>query len=389
MPGMNGVEISMGSRAFEDATECAVCSKNFHAFRRKHRCKSCGKAVCRGCATAHKKTSHGVLSHSDDSTRICDICVQNERAEQLERMRLAEVEHARARQLANLERAQREREEAEQAAQRELERRKVEAYNELVRKHFGDALPTVMRRRSFDHIYPTSEEPLMHHQWLESLVERARDIVLMQEKPVITQLESVIEECAICLEVLEMGHAIYTTACGHSFHWSCLKDIKSSESSNSDQCPSCRANMSEVQIKKACDHPRVRASHKFCRDCGERVTPADVKARPDEASSPAPSATPPANGATYRAGSQGALVQCPQCRIQMRVLPHMYNMYVTGSRHRKLTKSDRRVACPSGHMFQVQVAPSTQTAGRPMGSTQRNPMPGYPGASSSSYFYRS
>ncbi|EQC36899.1 hypothetical protein SDRG_05728 [Saprolegnia diclina VS20] len=376
MPGMNGIEINMGSRAFEEASECAVCAKNFHAFRRKHRCKSCGKAVCRACATAHKKATHGLLGHGDDGSRICDICVQNERAEQLERMRIAEVEHARARQQANMERMQRERDEAERLAQREAHRKKVEAYNALVRKHFGDALPTVTRRRSFDHIYPPSDITALHLQWLESLVERSTDIVLLHEKPMITQLESVIEECAICLEILEPGHAIYTTACGHSFHWSCLKEIKSSESSNSDQCPSCRSNMSEVQIKKACDHPRVRATHSFCRDCGERVTTADVKARADEASNSAPTPNPAqaANGATYRAGSQGALVQCPQCRIQMRVLPHMYNM---------------RVACPSGHMFQVQVAPTTQSANRPMGNAPRNPNTGYPGASSSSYFYRS
>ncbi|OQS06203.1 hypothetical protein THRCLA_01744 [Thraustotheca clavata] len=377
MPGMNGIEISMGSR-FEDATECAVCGKNFHAFRRKHRCKSCGKAVCRACATAHKKMPQGGLIHSDEPVRICDICIQNERAEHLERMRQAEVENARARQLAEMEAAERRREAAEKAAQEELERKKKEEYNQLVRKHFGDALPTVTRRRSFDHIYPKSKIPGQYRQWLESVVERSNDIISMQGKPMITQVESVIEECAICLEVLEMGHAIFTTSCGHSFHWSCLKDIKSSHASNSDQCPSCRASMSDLQIKKACDHPRVRATHKFCRDCGEPVTAADVKQRVEEptttsmpsAASPAPGA----NGATYRAGSQGALVQCPQCRIQMRVLPHMYNM---------------RVACPSGHMFQVQVAPSTQSSGRSMSSYSRNTTSGYPGSSSSSYFYRS
>ena len=32
------------------------------------------------------------------------------------------------------------------------------------------------------------------------------------------------KECPVCLEPLETGKAIFTTTCGHAFHFSCLKD---------------------------------------------------------------------------------------------------------------------------------------------------------------------
>ncbi|KAJ0390106.1 hypothetical protein P43SY_010619 [Pythium insidiosum] len=133
--------------------------------------------------------------------------------------------------------------------------------------------------------------------------------------------------------------------------------------------------MEEVQVKRQCDHPRVRLGHRFCRDCGSAVTERDAKPRADEMPAPpppggAPSGQMPPGPQSYRAGSHGALVRCPSCQIQMRVLPHMYNM---------------RVACPAGHMFLVQVAP--QAPGGPpamLGGGARNAQPGYPGA-----YYRS
>ncbi|GMF27996.1 unnamed protein product [Phytophthora lilii] len=131
------------------------------------------------------------------------------------------------------------------------------------------------------------------------------------------------EECAICLETMDVGDAIFTTACGHSFHWSCLKEIQKSDSSNYDKCPSCRAVMEEMQIKKQCDHPRVRLGHRFCRDCGAAVTEQDAKPRADES-----------GGAM---GGTGMRMSTP-------------------SGGTDLNQPVSRVACPSGHMFLVQVA---------------------------------
>ncbi|KAH9081192.1 hypothetical protein Ae201684P_012164 [Aphanomyces euteiches] len=352
---MNGVQIAMANGNFDEASECSICLKNFHPFRHKHRCKSCGQAVCRSCASSQKKNSRGP---KNDSLRICDRCVQREQHAAVERSRMQEVEHARARQLAEMESIQRQAMETQRQLEAEAARRK---------KH---------TMHSFNDKFPSPLIAKERKDYVQELVQRADEVQFAIEKPSITQVESVSEECAICLEILEVGNAIYTTACGHSFHWSCLKEIKQSSSTNSDQCPSCRSTMTEVQIKKKCDHPRVRVSHKFCRDCGDPVTAADIKPRPDEVASGAANRAavrnPPLSGgslsgATYRAGSQGALVQCPQCRIEMRVLPHMYNM---------------RVACPQGHMFQVQVAPSsTGSNNRAPNYTSSNNYPG-------SYFNR-
>ncbi|KAH9102668.1 hypothetical protein LEN26_000089 [Aphanomyces euteiches] len=389
---MNGVQIAMANGNFDEASECSICLKNFHPFRHKHRCKSCGQAVCRSCASSQKKNSRGP---KNDSLRICDRCVQREQHAAVERSRMQEVEHARARQLAEMESIQRQAMETQRQLEAEAARRKVspnkpmhlfhtffgiqqkEAYNALVARHFGSEKNIHLHRRhSFNDKFPSPLIAKERKDYVQELVQRADEVQFAIEKPSITQVESVSEECAICLEILEVGNAIYTTACGHSFHWSCLKEIKQSSSTNSDQCPSCRSTMTEVQIKKKCDHPRVRVSHKFCRDCGDPVTAADIKPRPDEVASGATNRAavrnPPLSGgslsgATYRAGSQGALVQCPQCRIEMRVLPHMYNM---------------RVACPQGHMFQVQVAPSsTGSNNRAPNYTSSNNYPG-------SYFNR-
>ncbi|KAG3068047.1 hypothetical protein PI124_g21694 [Phytophthora idaei] len=345
---------------FESAADCYVCDKKFHAFRRKHRCRACGNAVCGGCARTHKNQM------------------------MLERRRAEDVERARARQVAALEeeerqreaeRTQIEREVAEAQARREMRLRAIEE------KHLGPRpdLRTLRSRysRSLDDCARDAPPQSLYSKELSSFLEDAekRSVALVAKpyatgdifedkmdldgaQTVETTVVQEAEECAICLDTMDVGDAIYTTACGHSFHWSCLKEIQKSDSSNYDKCPSCRATMAEMQVKKQCDHPRVRLGHRFCRDCGAAVTEREAKPRADESGGAVgaagmrmstPSGPPDLNQpVSYRASSHGALVRCPQCHIQMRVLPHMYNM---------------RVACPSGHMFLVQVAGQAENGG--------------------------
>lgn len=363
---------------FEAAPDCHVCDKKFHAFRRKHRCRSCGNAVCGGCSRTHKvMPSSTIVRYNNEPVRVCDRCIRDQNQMMLERRRAEDVERARARQVAALEeeerqreaeRTQREREVAEAQARREMRLRAIEE------KHLGPRpdLRTLRSRysRSLDDCARDAPTQSLYSKELSSFLEDAekRSIALVakpyadgeifEDKEDLDSADAVettvvqeAEECAICLETMDVGDAIYTTACGHSFHWSCLKEIQKSDSSNYDKCPSCRATMTEMQVKKHCDHPRVRLGHRFCRDCGEAVTETDAKPRADESGGAVNGAgmrmSTPSGGSdlnqpvSYRASSHGALVRCPQCHIQMRVLPHMYNM---------------RVACPSGHMFLVQVA---------------------------------
>ncbi|CEG39104.1 and ph domain-containing protein 6-like [Plasmopara halstedii] len=363
---------------FESATDCFVCEKKFHAFRRKHRCRACGNAVCGSCARTHKvMPSSTIVRFHNEPVRVCDGCVRDQNQLMLERRRAEDVERARARQAAaqeeeerqrEAERYQRERDVAEAQARRELRLRALEE------KHLG---PRPDRRtlqsrysRSLDDCACHGPPQSLYSKELSSFIEDAeKRSVALTAKPYAadglfddkmdldgtetlrTTVVQEADECAICLETMDVGTAIYTTACGHSFHWSCLKEIQKSDSSNYDKCPSCRATMTEMQVKKQCDHPRVRFGHRFCRDCGAAVTEADAKPRGDafggtvgtigmRMSTPS-GPTDLNHPVSYRASSHGALVRCPQCHIQMRVLPHMYNM---------------RVACPSGHMFLVQVA---------------------------------
>ena len=184
----------------------------------------------------------------------------------------------------------------------------------------------------------------------EELFPDSEEMKVVEGRERATLVEKILEaeECAICLEPMQLGSAIYTTACNHRFHWNCLKEIQKSDASNYDKCPSCRSTMSEMQVKKHCEHPRARRNHKFCRDCGEPVKESDFKPRAEEShpqqhrhQQQRPAAPPGgSNNPVYRAGSQGAIVRCPQCQMQMRVLPHMFNM---------------RVACPSGHQFRVAI----------------------------------
>ncbi|KAE9008185.1 hypothetical protein PR003_g16317 [Phytophthora rubi] len=361
---------------FESAADCFVCDKKFHAFRRKHRCRACGNAVCGSCSRTHKiMPSTTIMRYNNEPVRVCDRCIRDQNQMMLERRRAEDVERARARQVAALEeeerqreaeRSQREREVAEAQARREMRLRAIEE------KHLGPRpdLRTLRSRysRSLDDCARDAPPQSLYSKELSSFLEDAekRSVALVAkpyaagdifedkedlegEETVETTVVQEAEECAICLETMDVGDAIYTTACGHSFHWSCLKEIQKSDSSNYDKCPSCRATMAEMQVKKQCDHPRVRLGHRFCRDCGAAVTEREAKPRGDETGGAVggmrmstPSGGPDVNQpVSYRASSHGALVRCPQCHIQMRVLPHMYNM---------------RVACPSGHMFLVQVA---------------------------------
>lgn len=378
---------SVSDALFESATDCFACEKKFHAFRRKHRCRACGNAVCGNCARTHKvMPSLTIARLNNEPVRVCDGCIRNQNQVMLERRRAEDVERARARQVAareeierqrEAERAQRERDVAEAQARRELRLRALEE------KHLGPRpdLKSLQLRysRSLDDCASNTSLQSSYSKELSSFIEDAekRSVALAANsyaadgifgermsldgtETLRTTVVPEAEECAICLETMDVGAAIYTTACGHSFHWSCLKEIQNSDSSNFDKCPSCRTTMTEMQVKKQCDHPRVRLGHRFCRDCGAAVTEVDAKPRADafgggvgtaerRMSTPPGSSIPDLNHpVSYRASSHGALVRCPQCHIQMRVLPHMYNM---------------RVACPSGHMFLVQVAGQAETGG--------------------------
>ncbi|CAI5734086.1 unnamed protein product [Hyaloperonospora brassicae] len=388
MAGLSGGVSSVSDATCESAIDCYVCDKKFYAFRRKHRCRSCGNAVCGSCSRTHKVMPSSALTrYPNEPVRVCDSCVRDQNRTMLERRRAEDVGRARARQVAALEevgrqqeaeRSQRERDVARAHARREQRLRAIEA------EHLGarPALGALRARRatSFDDCARDAGPPSLYAKALSALVEDAakRSIALAVAKPcgqgdvyedklhlldagagetlapppqtTATTVVQEAEECAICLETMDVGNAIYTTACGHSFHWSCLKAIQQSDSSNYDKCPSCRATMTEMQVKKQCDHPRVRLGHRFCRDCGAAATERDAKPRVDDTApmggpnvpmltaAAAPELHQPAS---YRASPHGALVRCPQCHIQMRVLPHMYNM---------------RVACLAGHMFLVQVA---------------------------------
>lgn len=299
------------------------------------------------------------MRYNNEPVRVCDRCVRDQNQMLLERRRAEDVERARARQLALVEEEQRMRaaeqqrrdqEVAEQVA-RERSRREMQL-RQLEEKHLGPRPSRVRRARSLDDCSRAfgrahlSADPALRDAEKRSLALFAHPVAAADEMkpptaaamassltPAATTVVQEAEECALCLEPMDVGNAIYTTECGHSFHWICLKDIQNSDTSNYDKCPSCRATMTEMQVKKHCDHPRVRLGHRFCRDCGSAVSERDAKPRPADAPNgfggpaPAPTPPPPANQpVSYRASSHGALVRCPQCHIQMRVLPHMYNM---------------------------------------------------------------
>ncbi|KAF1774371.1 Zinc finger, FYVE-related [Phytophthora cactorum] len=281
---------------FESAADCYVCDKKFHAFRRKHRCRACGNAVCGGCARTHKvMPSSTIMRYNNEPVRVCDSCIRDQNQMMLERRRAEDVERARARQVAALEeeerqreaeRTQREREVAEAQARREMRLRAIEE------KHLGPRpdLRTLRSRysRSLDDCARDAPPQSLYSKELSSFLEDAekRSVALVAKpyatgdifedkmdldgaQTVETTVVQEAEECAICLDTMD-------------FPLSCLKEIQKSDSSNYDKCPSCRATMAEMQVKKQCDHPRVRLGHRFCRDCGAAVTEREAKPRADE-----------------------------------------------------------------------------------------------------------
>jgi hypothetical protein len=327
--------------------------------------------VCGSCARNHKiMPTQTLMRFNNEPVRVCDRCIQSQAQMMQERRRLEDIERARARQQAALqdERIARMVEQArlDQILAEQLaleERQKAERIRAQELKHFG-ARPdraSIRRRRSMDDSMlvstaalvaaPLKTAPKDLEVFITDAEKRALQILDMANikptapveavKPPTPQVATIVrqasvvpeaDECAICLDNMDVGDAIYTTACRHSFHWRCLKDIQKSDASNADKCPSCRATMEEMQTKKICDHPRVRLGHRFCRDCGSSVSERDAKARPSDDVPPPSTGSQvgrppqPSQPTSYRASSHGALVRCPQCQIQMRVLPHMYNM---------------------------------------------------------------
>src|SRR5690348_2852128 len=50
-------------------------------------------------------------------------------------------------------------------------------------------------------------------------------------------------ECPICLNGMATGAALFTTSCGHQFHFDCIKD---SILHNNLQCPLCRGPVNQL-----------------------------------------------------------------------------------------------------------------------------------------------
>lgn len=306
--------------------------------------------MCGSCARTHKvMPSSTIMRYNNEPVRVCDRCIRDQNQMQLERRRAEDLERTRARQIAVAEEEQRmraaEQMRREQEIAESIAREKTRLalkLRTLEEKYLGPRpeRSKIRRSRSLDDCgyrvisVQTQERDIFiadaEKRSYEIMAELGGVDVNVSTASVVVQEA---DECAICLETMDVGQAIYTTGCGHSFHWSCLKDIQSSGASNFDKCPSCRATMNEMQVKKQCDHPRVRIGHRFCRDCGNPVTERDAKPRANELEFPGSNGMPPApemnQPVSYRANSHGALVRCPQCQIQMRVLPNMYNLYVS------------------------------------------------------------
>ncbi|CCI42893.1 unnamed protein product [Albugo candida] len=312
-----------------------------------------------------------LVKYTNEPVRLCDRCVQEQRHHAASVRRQKDLERARARHRSVIE------QEAAEWTRKEQEKNERFLRNlkrlEIHVRNMDEEYPipnhsrgSLIRTRSVPNLSGESSHAWIlfnkhkthflretHDRICSEMMQCARYdntlVGLDKNKPA----ADVLEECAICLENMEHGNAILTTACGHNFHWHCLKEIQGSTRSNYEHCPSCRSEMKELKLRKDCEHPRVRIGHRFCRDCGEAVRKEHIKPRTldpytsrqspaltTEPVAPSPSIPPISS---YRSGIHGALVQCPQCQIQMRVLPHMFNM---------------RVACPSGHVFLVQVAGS-------------------------------
>ena len=64
----------------EEATACALCGREWNALiRRRHHCRRCGRVVCDGCSRGRRETQG-----SPTPKRVCDGCVERERADESE-----------------------------------------------------------------------------------------------------------------------------------------------------------------------------------------------------------------------------------------------------------------------------------------------------------------
>ncbi|RLN11152.1 hypothetical protein BBJ28_00018719 [Nothophytophthora sp. Chile5] len=103
-------DLRMGSQLYiqratwvknSDRTTCNLCTRNFHALRRKHHCRRCGEVVCSDCSTV-ETVDLPAIGYS--KLRLCKVCSIRARTTPLKRLAKTNVfDHlVRARSLSNV-----------------------------------------------------------------------------------------------------------------------------------------------------------------------------------------------------------------------------------------------------------------------------------------------
>ncbi|KAK1941868.1 RUN and FYVE domain-containing protein 1 [Phytophthora citrophthora] len=84
-----------------ERTTCNLCTRNFHALRRKHHCRRCGEVVCSDCSTV-ETIDLPAIGYS--KLRLCKVCSIRARTTPLKRLAKTNVfDHlVRARSLSNV-----------------------------------------------------------------------------------------------------------------------------------------------------------------------------------------------------------------------------------------------------------------------------------------------
>ncbi|KAG7386733.1 hypothetical protein PHYPSEUDO_015329 [Phytophthora pseudosyringae] len=84
-----------------ERTTCNLCTRNFHALRRKHHCRRCGEVVCSDCSTV-ETIDLPAIGYS--KLRLCKVCSIRARTTPLKRVAKTNVfDHlVRARSLSNV-----------------------------------------------------------------------------------------------------------------------------------------------------------------------------------------------------------------------------------------------------------------------------------------------
>ncbi|OQR94711.1 hypothetical protein ACHHYP_20047 [Achlya hypogyna] len=142
--------------------------------------------------------------------------------------------------------------------------------------------------------------------------------------------------CPICLdEFAAHVESVFTSECGHKFHFSCLLENVNHDEANATKCPVCR----KVQTQWPERTTGLAKAHPWCTNCGARSCDAPYCGACGALLAHTPTAAERARQQASQGPSDNVVVECPTCCTRCMVS----------------ASEQGALLCPNGHLFALRM----------------------------------